>query len=98
MVPLLLISQTIVLSAFPIMCRKYETGIQDLKRVAEKLIGVLVLWGVTRSYLGLFYLAARLVASIWGRGVLVGGHCFACNRLGSAAKGGSQCAWASPVG
>ncbi len=56
MAPVILICQSIVLSVFPVMCRRFESSLQSLKRISDYLIELLL--AITLPIVvGLFFLA-----------------------------------------
>jgi len=65
MVPLMLIYQGIVLSVYPIMCRRFDTSPQSLKRISEYLIELLLVIALP-VVVGLFYLAGPVLLLLYG--------------------------------
>ncbi len=58
MVPLLLVYQSMAQSIFPLMCRKMEPGFQNLKRIAEQAMEVLLVLALPAAA-GLFFIGDR---------------------------------------
>lgn len=65
MVPVTLIYQSIVLSIFPVMCRKFEPTFQSLKWIAEHLIALLLVIALPTT-IGLFFLADPALLLLYG--------------------------------
>ncbi len=70
MVPVKLIYLSIVLSIFPIMCRKFDSSIQSLKNITEYLIEFLFAVAMPAA-VGLFFLADRVLPLVYGKEFLV---------------------------
>jgi O-antigen/teichoic acid export membrane protein len=64
MVPLMLIYQGIVLSVYPIMCRKFDTSPQSLKRISEYLIELLLVIALP-IVVGLYFLAGQVLLLLY---------------------------------
>jgi O-antigen/teichoic acid export membrane protein len=64
MAPLLLVYQSIAQSIFPLMCRKVEPGFQNLKRIAEQVIEVLLVLALPATA-GLFFLGDRALSLLY---------------------------------
>ena len=65
MLPVTLVFQSIVLSVFPVMCRKFEDGVQSLKRIFENLVELLLIVAVPTA-VGLFFVADSALLLIYG--------------------------------
>jgi len=66
MVPMTLIYQGVTLSLFPMMCRTFQFGLQNLKRIAEQLIELLMAIALP-TLVGLFFLADSALWSLYGK-------------------------------
>jgi O-antigen/teichoic acid export membrane protein len=64
MVPVLLVYQSIAQSIFPLMCRKFEPGFQGLKRIAERVIEVLLILALP-AVTGLYFLGGSILALLY---------------------------------
>jgi O-antigen/teichoic acid export membrane protein len=64
MVPLMLVYQGIVLSVYPIMCRRFDTSPQSLKRISEYLIEVLLVLALP-IVVGLFFLSDQVLLLLY---------------------------------
>gem|GEM_PF-335335 len=65
MVPVNLVFQSIVLSIFPIMCRRFKADFQNLKRISENLLELLLLIALPMAT-GLFFLAGETLLLLYG--------------------------------
>jgi O-antigen/teichoic acid export membrane protein len=65
LVPVLLIYQSIVVSVFPIMCRKFAPDLQNLKRITIYLLEVLLIIALPTT-VGLFILADSALLLLYG--------------------------------
>jgi O-antigen/teichoic acid export membrane protein len=65
MVPLMLIYQGVVLSVYPMMCRRFDTSPQSLKRISEYLIELLLVIALP-VVVGLFFLAGPALFLLYG--------------------------------
>jgi O-antigen/teichoic acid export membrane protein len=65
LVPLILIYQSTVSSVFPMMCRAFELGFQNLKRIAEDLIELLLAMALP-LVVGLFLLSDSALLLLYG--------------------------------
>jgi O-antigen/teichoic acid export membrane protein len=65
MVPLSLIFNNVVASIFPIMCRKFESSVEGLQRIAEHLIELLIIIALP-VVVGLFVLADPVLLLLYG--------------------------------
>lgn len=63
-IPVMLVLQSIVLSVFPMMCRKFDPSFHDLKRIAEYLIALLLALALP-MVVGLFFLADSALALLY---------------------------------
>ncbi len=68
MVPVALIYQSIVLSVFPVMCRRYEPTLQGIKRIGERVIE-LMLGVALPTAVGLFLLSTTAISLLYGSGL-----------------------------
>lgn len=66
MVPVILVYQSIVLSIFPMMCRKFEPSFQSLKRITENVIELLLAIALPGA-VGLFFLADSVLLFLYGK-------------------------------
>jgi O-antigen/teichoic acid export membrane protein len=66
MVPMTLIYQGLTLSLFPMMCRTFQFGFQNLKRIAEQLIELLMAIALP-TLVGLFFLADSALLALYGK-------------------------------
>jgi O-antigen/teichoic acid export membrane protein len=64
--PLQVIYQNVVVSLFPLMCRKLEPGLRGLRAISENLIEILVAFGLP-AMLGIFILADRALVFLYGQ-------------------------------
>ena len=64
MVPLLLVYQSIAQSIFPLMCRKMEPGFQNLKRIAEQAMELLLVLALPAAA-GLFFIGDRALSLLY---------------------------------
>jgi O-antigen/teichoic acid export membrane protein len=64
LVPLLLVYQSIAQSIFPVMCRKVAPGYQDLKRIAEHAIELLLMLALPAAA-GLFFIGDRMLSLLY---------------------------------
>lgn len=65
LVPSHLVFQSLVLSIFPIMCRKFDSGLQNLKQIYEYLIELLLAIALPAA-VGLFFLAEPILLLLYG--------------------------------
>ena len=65
MTPILLIYQSVVLSVFPMMCQKFDAGVQELKQVSDRLLEFLLTIGVPAA-IGLYFLAEEALMLLYG--------------------------------
>ncbi|NIT60375.1 MAG: oligosaccharide flippase family protein [Aliifodinibius sp.] len=65
MIPLQLIFDNIVISIFPVMCRKFEASLQSLQQVTENLIELLVAIALP-AVICLFVLADSILLLLYG--------------------------------
>ncbi|HYN88792.1 MAG TPA: flippase [Ardenticatenaceae bacterium] len=65
MVPVTLVFQSVVLSVFPLMCRRFEPSLQGLKQIAERLIAMLLAVALP-AVIGLVFLAAPALVLLYG--------------------------------
>jgi O-antigen/teichoic acid export membrane protein len=65
MVPVTLVFQSIVVSIFPTMCRRFEPSFHGLRRVANHLIAVLLVIALPTA-VGLFFLADSALLLLYG--------------------------------
>ena len=68
MVPVALIYQSIVLSVFPVMCRRYEPTLQGIKRIGERVIELMLGVALPTS-VGLFLLSKTAIDLLYGSGL-----------------------------
>lgn len=68
MVPAALIFQSVVLSVFPVMCRRYEPTLQSIKRIAERVIELTLGVALPMSA-GLFLVSDSAVRLLYGSGL-----------------------------
>jgi O-antigen/teichoic acid export membrane protein len=66
MVPMTLIYQGVTLSLFPMMCRTFQFGFQNLKRITEQLIELLMAIALP-TLVGLFFLADSALLFLYGK-------------------------------
>ena len=64
MVPLLLVYQSMAQSIFPLMCRKMEPGFQNLKRIAEQAMELLLVLALPAAA-GLFFIGDRALSLLY---------------------------------
>jgi len=64
MVPLLLVYQSMAQSIFPLMCRKMEPGFQNLKRIAEQAMELLLVLALPAAA-GLFFIGYRTLSLLY---------------------------------
>lgn len=65
MVPVLLTFQSIMLAFFPIMVRRFDTGISGLKKISERLLEVLLTVSLPLM-IGIFFLADHVILLLYG--------------------------------
>jgi O-antigen/teichoic acid export membrane protein len=65
LVPVLLIYQSIVVSVFPIMCRKFAPDLQNLKQITTYLLELLLIIALPTA-VGLFFLADTALMLLYG--------------------------------
>lgn len=63
--PVVLLYQSVVLSLFPVMCRRYEAGFESLKRLSERVTELLLVIGLP-IVVGLSFLAERILVLVYG--------------------------------
>lgn len=63
--PVALLYQSVVLSLFPLMCRSFKPGFEDLKRISERVTEVLLVIGVP-IIIGLSFLAEPILVLVYG--------------------------------
>lgn len=63
-VPMTLVYHCIVLSVFPMMCKKYELNFQSLKPICENVLGLLLVVAVP-AVVGLFFLGDSLLLLLY---------------------------------
>ncbi|MGA7669526.1 MAG: flippase [Nitrolancea sp.] len=68
MVPVALIYTSIVLSVFPVMCRRYEPTLQGIKRIGERVIELMLGVALPTS-VGLFLLSSTAITVLYGHGL-----------------------------
>lgn len=68
MVPVALVYQSIVLSVFPVMCRRYEPTLQGIKRIGERVIELMLGVALPTS-VGLFLLSTTAITLLYGSGL-----------------------------
>jgi len=68
MVPVSLIYGSIVVSVFPLMCRRYEPTLQGIKRIGERVIE-LILSVALPTTVGLFLLSGTAISILYGSGL-----------------------------
>jgi O-antigen/teichoic acid export membrane protein len=68
MVPVALIYQSIVLSVFPVMCRRFEPTMQGIKRIGERVIELMLGVALPTS-VGLFLLSTTAISLLYGSGL-----------------------------
>ncbi|HEX3721904.1 MAG TPA: polysaccharide biosynthesis C-terminal domain-containing protein, partial [Nitrolancea sp.] len=68
MVPISLIYGSIVVSVFPLMCRRYEPTLREIKRIGERVIE-LMLSVALPSTVGLFLLSSTAISLLYGSGL-----------------------------
>jgi O-antigen/teichoic acid export membrane protein len=68
MVPVSLIYASIVISVFPLMCRRYEPTLQGIKRIGERVIE-LILSVALPTTVGLFLLSGTAIDLLYGSGL-----------------------------
>jgi O-antigen/teichoic acid export membrane protein len=66
MVPMTLMYQSLTLSLFPMMCRTFQFGLQNLKRITEQLIELLFAIALP-TLVGLFFLADSALLLLYGK-------------------------------
>lgn len=64
-VPVRLVFGSVVLSIFPLMSRRFETSLHDLKRIAEQLVEILLAIALPTA-VGLFFLADEALLLLYG--------------------------------
>lgn len=69
LVPANLIFQSVVVSVFPVMCRRFESGMASVGRVSDYLIEFLVTIAVPMAT-GLFFLADSALVVLYGKNFL----------------------------
>lgn len=67
MVPITLVFQSIVLSIFPLMCQRFTSDFQDLKKISEQLLELLLIFALPTA-VGLFFLADAALVLLYGDG------------------------------
>lgn len=65
LIPVMLVFQSIGMSVFPIMCRKFDAGIGRVKRVSEYLVEFLLAIAVPTT-IGFFFLADSALLVLYG--------------------------------
>jgi O-antigen/teichoic acid export membrane protein len=65
LVPVTLVYRSIALSVFPMMCRRFDTSIGSLQRIAEHLISLLVAVALPAA-LGLYFLSDTALLLLYG--------------------------------
>ncbi len=65
LVPAYLVLRSLTISVYPIMCRKFDTGLHDLKRVYEYLLEM-VLAVTVPAAVGIFFLAEPILLLFYG--------------------------------
>ncbi len=68
MVPVALIYQSIVLSVFPVMCRRFEPTLRGIKRIGERVIEIMLGVALPTS-VGLFLLSRTAIDLLYGSGL-----------------------------
>ncbi len=68
MQPVALIYTSIVLSVFPVMCRRYEPTLQGIKRIGERVIELMLGIALPTS-VGLFLLSTTAISILYGSGL-----------------------------
>jgi O-antigen/teichoic acid export membrane protein len=63
--PLGLVYQSVVISVFPLMCRKFDIGVHDLKRASESLIELLFVIALPAAVL-LFFMSNAILTLLYG--------------------------------
>jgi O-antigen/teichoic acid export membrane protein len=66
--PILLISQSTVMSLFPRMCQKFETGPEGLRRISERLLEILLTLTLPLT-IGLFFFAKPALILLYDKEV-----------------------------
>jgi O-antigen/teichoic acid export membrane protein len=66
MIPVILVCQNIILSIFPIMCRRFDVGLEKVGRVAEYMIELLLAISLPTA-VGLFILADPALVLLYGK-------------------------------
>ena len=70
MVPLALVYQSIAASIFPVMCKKFGLGFQNLKLIFERMVELLLVIGLP-SVVGLFFLSESALMFLYGEEFLL---------------------------
>jgi O-antigen/teichoic acid export membrane protein len=65
LVPLILVYESVALSVFPMMCRRFGSGLQTLKGISENLIELLLAIAMPIT-IGLFFLAESALLLLYG--------------------------------
>ena len=68
MVPVSLIYGSIVVSVFPLMCRRYEPTLQGIKRIGERVIELMLSVALPTT-VGLFLLSRTAISLLYGSGL-----------------------------
>jgi len=66
MIPVMLVYQSIVLSLFPIMCRRFDMGLHRMRHVAQYVIELLLAIAMPTT-VGLFFLADSALVRLYGK-------------------------------
>jgi O-antigen/teichoic acid export membrane protein len=66
LVPVMLVYQSIMLSLFPMMCRRFDIGLNRVKHAAEYMIELLLAMALPTT-VGLFFLADSALVLLYGR-------------------------------
>lgn len=64
-IPMILVTESITLSVFPTMCRRFRSGLQTLKGISENLIELLLAIALPIT-IGLFFLAESALLLVYG--------------------------------
>ena len=64
LIPIMLVLQNVVLSVFPLMCRRLDPGYVDLKRIAEVVMALLLAL-VLPLVIGLYFLADSVLLMLY---------------------------------
>ena len=65
MVPVALIFQSVVMSVFPIMCRRFEPSFTGLKQIAEQLVELLLIIALPTA-VGIYFIADSALLLLYG--------------------------------